>query len=58
MLGMSQTKRVQMSMSVGKAMSVAVRPKRLITMPVPKSENRNEIEFVVCGEDTTRHKNR
>ena len=48
MLGMSQTKSVQMSISVGKAISVVVRPKREMTMPVPNSENRNEIELVVC----------
>lgn len=48
MLGASHTSSVQMSMRLGKAMSVAVSPKRLITMPVPNRENRNEIEFVVC----------
>jgi hypothetical protein len=48
MLGISQTRSVQISMSAGKATSVAVSPKRLMTMPVPNSENRNEIEFVVC----------
>ena len=51
MLGMVQTSTVQTSMRAGKAMSVEVRPKRLITMPVPNSENRNEMEFVVCAQE-------
>jgi len=51
MLGMVQTSTVQTSIKAGKAMSVEVRPKRLITMPVPNSENKNEMEFVVCVHD-------
>lgn len=52
-LGAIQTSRVQMSISAGKAMRVAVKPKRLITMPVPNRENRKEIELVVCGSKNT-----
>ena len=48
MLGMVQTSTVQTSMRAGKAINVVVSPKRLITMPVPKSENKKEIELVVC----------
>ena len=39
-----------MSMRVGKAMRVVVRPKRWITIPVPKRENRKDMELVVCGD--------
>lgn len=48
---MVHTITVHMSIRAGKAMSVAVRPKRWMTIPVPKSENRNEIEFVVYKQE-------
>ncbi len=47
-MGATQTSSVQTSISTGKAISVLVSPNRLITMPVPNSENRKEIVLVVC----------
>ena len=45
-LGATHTKTVHPNSKTGKAIKVAVRPNFLITKPVPKSENRKDIELV------------
>lgn len=54
MLGIAQTIRVHPSKSTGNNMSVLVNPKFLIIKPVPKRENRNDIELVVYENDSKR----
>ena len=50
MFGAIHTRAVQINIKTGNAINVAVRPKFLITIPVPNNENKKEIVFVVCDE--------